>query len=203
LIAARLWHDVAPRFTHEPVRFDMAAFLPLRLEFFAVGVGSYGLWRWLSERNQPFELPRSVYALLVPLLLLVARKSPAIALWLGLMFVLIDVHFGKPSTVQRHVSGALNSRLAQFLGRISYPIYLLHLPALVFVRQLIQTRRLATSAPMYEATLLFGGLAATIVGAWLLNRCIEQPMIGLGKRITTEWKLARFPPVDGRAVRVR
>src|SRR5206468_2081717 len=104
-------------------------------EFFAVGIGSYGVWRWLSQRHEPIAMPRILYALLVPVIFLVAKKNPAIALWLTGMFVLANVHFGNRARISRAAAGLLNCAPAQFLGRISYPLYLLHVPALVFVRQ--------------------------------------------------------------------
>ena len=200
LVAIRVLHDIAPRLTNDPLRFDMTAFLPLRLEFFAAGIGSYGMWRWLSERNRPVKLPLTTYALLFPVLLLLAKRSPAIGLWLGLMLVLVNVHFGERAGALRHISVALNSRPAQFLGKISYPLYLLHLPALVLVRELIRGYAPAIRAPGFEAALVALGLGASVGGAWLLHRCVEQPMIALGKRITAGWNVRYTPPVGGRTV---
>lgn len=203
LIAARVIHDLAPRLLGHAVQFDMAAFLPLRLEFFAVGAGSYAVWRWLSERNRPLEIPRLAYALLVPVLILILKKSPAIALWLCGMLALINIYYGPRTAVVGWLSSALNSKAAQFLGRISYPLYLLHLPALVLVRTVIQFNQPGLRAPVYQTALALGGLAATIGGAWLLHRIVEQPMIRLGKRITAGWNLRYTPPVGGQTVPLR
>ena len=203
LISARVLHDAAPRFWGRAVQFDMSAFLPLRLEFFAVGIGSYGVWRWLSERNCPLEVPPLVYALLVPVLILIAKKSPAIALWLWAMLALANVYFGRRATLMRWLSSFLNSESAQFLGKISYPVYLLHLPALVLVRQIIQLNNANLRAPAHQFVLVLGGLSLTIIGAWLLHRTIEEPMIRLGKRITAGWRLRCTPPIGGQPLPVR
>lgn len=189
LLAARGIHDASHAIAGERAfHFDMAAFLPLRLEFFAVGAGSYGVWRWLSERNRPLHVPRLCYALFLPVLLLVARKSPAIAFWLGGVATLVSVHFGSAPQMAQHVSRFLNSSSMQFLGKISYPLYLLHLPALVFVRQIMELNLPQLRAPLLQTTLVIGGLATTIGGSWLLHHFVEQPMIQFGKRLTKSWK---------------
>ena len=203
LVAARVLHDVASRIAGDPLRFDMAAFLPLRLEFFAVGIGSYGVWRWLHERNRPLIIPNSVYALVVPLLFLVAKKNPAVALWLGLMLLLAHGYFGTGVGVLLRIPEIFNSTPAQFLGKISYPIYLLHLPMLVVVRELLRRHSIAASAPAFQAALLLGGLAATIVGAWLLHVGVELPLVRLGKRVTAGWQTEQMPPLQGRPMPVR
>ena len=173
--------------------FDMQAFVPLKLEYFAIGAGSFGLWQWLARREQPLQVPRLLWALLVPVLLLVARRNIAIALWLGMMLALIQVHFGRASRPARLFSAALNWGPVQFLGRTSYCVYLLHLPALVLVRQVLRWSNLTLDAPLYQTLLLVGGLAATVAGAWLLHVNVEQPMIRFGKRLTNSWRPASLP----------
>ncbi len=189
LLGTRILHDASHVLASARApHFEMAAFLPLRLEFFAVGAGSYGIWRWLSERGRPLQVPRLCYALLVPVLILVAKKSPAIALWLGLLTVLAGVYFGGGSWFARNVSKVLNASAMQFAGKISYPIYLLHLPALVFVQRALAMTLPQLRAPFLQAALVISGLVATIGGAWLLNVFVEQPMIRMGKRVTKSWK---------------
>jgi peptidoglycan/LPS O-acetylase OafA/YrhL len=176
-------HGLAHGFT-----FNMQAFLPLKLEYFAVGAGSYAIWRWLAERNRPFHLPRLAYALLIPVVLLLAKKSPAMALWLGGMMALVNVHFGPGGGWVGAFSRLLNASPVQWLGQTSYCVYLLHVPALVLVRQVIVLTMPGLSAPALQAGLVLGGLAATLSGAWLLHTAVEQPMIRLGKRLTQSWK---------------
>jgi peptidoglycan/LPS O-acetylase OafA/YrhL len=168
--------------------FDMQAFVPQKLEYFALGAGSYALWQWLAKRTQPLRMPRLMWALLAPVLLLVSRQNIAMGLWLVLMLALVNVHFGAITRPTRMLRGALNCRAAQFLGKTSYCIYLLHLPALVLVRQLFSWNDLAVRAPVQQALLIIGGLTATITGAWLLHVLIEQPLIRYGKRLTQSWR---------------
>ncbi|HEY0550310.1 MAG TPA: acyltransferase, partial [Verrucomicrobiae bacterium] len=189
LLGTRILHDAAHAFAAgRALHFEMAAFLPLRLEFFAVGAGSYAVWKWLSERNRPLHMPRLCYALLLPVLILVAKKSPAIAFWLAGLATLVSVHFGSAPWMAQQLSRFLNSPSLQFLGKISYPLYLLHLPALVFVRRIMELSLPEWRAPVFQMALVLGGLAATIGGAWLLHQLVEHPMIQFGKRLTKSWK---------------
>jgi len=176
--------------------FDMQAFIPLKLEYFAIGAGTFGLWQWLAQRNSPLRLPRLLWALLVPVLALVARRNLAIALWLGTMLSLAYVHFGAAPTWARWFSRPLNCAPVQFLGRISYCVYLLHLPALVFVRQILRWNGVALSDAALQGILLVVGLATTICGAWLLHVTVEQPMILFGKRLTKRWKVDAQSPAN-------
>jgi peptidoglycan/LPS O-acetylase OafA/YrhL len=197
LIAARVLCEIG-RHTGQ-LTFEMQAFLPLKLEFFAVGIGSYGVWQWLSERNRPLSVPRLCYALLVPMLILVAKKSPAIAMWICGLLALTNAHFGSNAWSARALSRLLNSRPAQFLGRLSYCVYLLHLPALVLIRHVIVFNQPHLRAPMLQLALIVGGLAATVAGGWLLHTAIEQPMMRFGKRVTEAWKAHAPAPASLKA----
>ncbi len=69
-----------------------------------------------------------------------------------------------------------------FLGRISFGIYLVHYPILVFV--------LSTTAlpPLAAATLV---IALSILAAWALFVTVEQPMMDLGRNLLTRMSAAR------------
>jgi peptidoglycan/LPS O-acetylase OafA/YrhL len=65
----------------------------------------------------------------------------------------------------------------QWLGRISYPLYLLHIPLLVAAGTLLGGK-VDTNAPMKLAI-----LGASLLGAWLLTILIEQPFMRLSARL--------------------
>ncbi|WP_116813266.1 acyltransferase family protein [Steroidobacter cummioxidans] len=79
--------------------------------------------------------------------------------------------------------GLLEGASMQFLGRISYSLYLLHLAigwrATVLVRELIGSHY--STAWAYFAFAV--GMAASIVAAWIANVLIEQPAIRLARTI--------------------
>ena len=191
LLMLRVTHDLA-RAGFVPGQsalvFDMAAFLPLKLEYFAVGAGSYAVWHWLSRRDRPLVLPPLCWALVAPVIVLAAKQNPAIAIWLCGMLALANTHFGTCGRISRSIGHILNWKPTQFLGRISYCLYLLHLPALIFVRQIIHWIQPGLSAPVLQIALVAGGLALSVAGSWLLHVMVEQPMIAFGKQVTKSWK---------------
>ena len=71
----------------------------------------------------------------------------------------------------------------QFLGRISYSLYLLHLVvgwrATVLVRELIGPSY--STGHAYAAFAI--GLTASIVAAWIMYVVIERPAISLARQI--------------------
>lgn len=174
------------------ITFDMRAFLPLRLESFAVGAGCYAIWRWLCARATPIQVPRLCYALLVPVWILAARKSPSIGMWLIGFALLVHFYFGNQSRVARLFPATLNGATIQFLGKISYCVYLLHVPVIILVREIIRRTSPTLARLPFECLLAISGLALTIAGSWLLHLSVEQPMIRFGKRLTKSWK-SRVP----------
>ncbi len=196
LLALRVLHDLGQLGLLWPglpraLTFDMNAFLPLKLEFFAMGAGCYALWRWLCNQTK-LQIPIWCYAVWLGGVVLAGRTSPAISLWLIVFAFIIRSNFSTPSKVARGATALLNVRAAQFLGRISYPVYLLHLPVIVLVRQLIRANLPQLSPLQFECILVIASLALTIGGAWLLHVSVEHPMIQFGKRLTRTWK-TRLP----------
>jgi peptidoglycan/LPS O-acetylase OafA/YrhL len=80
----------------------------------------------------------------------------------------------------------LRSPALRFLGRLSYGIYLLHMPALGLMHGLILGGRPDIATPAQIAVTV-AAVAATLGLAWLANVAIEQPMIECGRR----WRFAR------------
>lgn len=77
----------------------------------------------------------------------------------------------------------LRSRSAEFLGEISYSLYLIHMPiAIPFVRIAADF----ANQDWHYAVIALTGLTISIVAAWIFHRLIEVPSINLAKRIS--WK---------------
>jgi peptidoglycan/LPS O-acetylase OafA/YrhL len=167
--------------------FDMNAFLPLKLEFFAIGGACCALWHWLCRRPV-VALPRWGYAAFAAVTVLVGFRSPAISLWLIFFGIVLQSKFGAASGFLRRGVAIVNGGVSQFLGRISYSVYLLHLPVLILARHGIN-RLFPDLAPLqFQVLLIASALPLTLAGAWILNVVVEGPMIEMGKRITRRWK---------------
>lgn len=81
------------------------------------------------------------------------------------------------------MTSMLRSTSSQYLGRISYSIYLTH--AAVGWSTISVMKRLLGSEPSlwHAVASMAAGLAASVISADLLNRLIERPAIRLSKRI--------------------
>jgi peptidoglycan/LPS O-acetylase OafA/YrhL len=77
------------------------------------------------------------------------------------------------------LNALLSSRPALFLGRISFPLYLIHLTPLLWMASHV---RIGTLAPLSTAGLIGGYLAFCLLGAWLLHQTIERPLHGWARR---------------------
>ncbi|MCX7869503.1 MAG: acyltransferase family protein [Terrimicrobiaceae bacterium] len=84
------------------------------------------------------------------------------------------------------IRGTLETALLLFLGRLSYSIYLLHLPVLMLTWSLMarwQPAALEALPPMPTAVVMFVVTAGmTIPLAWACERFVERPLNTLGHR---------------------
>ncbi len=88
-------------------------------------------------------------------------------------------HHGMAATV-------LRMRPMQFLGTISYSLYLLHFPILILMSSLSSSR-------FSFGWLLLPFLAASILAAVVMHRLVEIPSMALGRRVRD----LRFPVLTG------
>jgi peptidoglycan/LPS O-acetylase OafA/YrhL len=73
-----------------------------------------------------------------------------------------------------------------WLGRVSYSLYLVHVPLLIVVVHLTYGR-----APLWVA--VAGVIPLSLVAAELMYRFIEKPSIGLGRRLSKPRRYTTFP----------
>ena len=90
----------------------------------------------------------------------------------------------------------LNTAPLQFLGRISYSLYLVHLPVLMICWSLIVGRwRFAQGDSRQVVALLITMLSTSFFFATLMERFLERPFNELGHRISKQIKNFRSPAV--------
>ena len=95
------------------------------------------------------------------------------------------------------ISAMLNRAVLQWLGRISYSIYLMHTPILM-----VMFHTLSGRAPLW--IIVLSGIATTLATATLMHRLIEVPAMKIGRRfgriprstVTPEVQLAPAVPPD-------
>ncbi|MHB8285464.1 MAG: acyltransferase family protein, partial [Caulobacteraceae bacterium] len=118
-------------------------------------------------------------------------KSVRVALWLATLFLMtypanrqMGLFICGATSIllvclcftERRVDAWLSARPLVWLGRISYSLYLLHVPIILFVLHVFYGK-----APVY--ILLLGSVGVSLVAAELTYRFVEVPAIKLGRRL--------------------
>jgi peptidoglycan/LPS O-acetylase OafA/YrhL len=173
------------------------AFLPLNLHWFAVGIGSFHVFRRVAHtRPAPALLARAPGAVGIALLGLVAIQTarlgvarattPALwfpmALWCLVFAVLLAGLGGGAGPIASAVARALRWRPLHFLGGISYSTYLVHWPVLTLCQAAF--RNLTDASPVQTLALhVMVSFPLIAAASWLLYRWVEAPAIELGRRL--------------------
>lgn len=102
--------------------------------------------------------------------------------------ILVDGIAGVLIIVSAILPGPIESFLrrpaARELGRISYSLYLIHVPVL-----LVMIYTLDRSIP--RPLILICVPLVSILVAWVFNRLVEEPSARLGRWMTTNWRVTR------------
>jgi len=172
------------------------ASLPFHVEFFFIGAASYFAYKRARGRV-PLGTPALVVGAVV-LLVFVTRGRPDELAPLYVWAVVLALLCAKPADRFRDwLSRPLVHPWAQHLGRVSYSVYLAHLPLLAVVQF-----GLLNLAPWLDRVahfwLLFAGtLLVTLPVSTLLYAKLELPFMRLGRSLTAGW--AGRPVVPARA----
>lgn len=141
---------------------------------------------WLARlRAHPmveqFSLPTWVgLGLIAAAALGLSATTPFPSFWAGIPVVgtLLVIVGGSP-TGDRVLAPVLRTRPVQFLGDVSYSLYLWHWPLIVGFA-------IITGARHGTAMGLVLGVTA-VAFAWFTKRFVEDPFRGLGRRLTSVW----------------
>jgi peptidoglycan/LPS O-acetylase OafA/YrhL len=174
----------------EPWNNSTLAFLPPQLPLFLVGIASFYLYDWFCsagrERGRIFALP--VMGCLALVVLEPFDHAIGLTLW-ALCFGSVFVRGSDPvSRLLALISRILLHPWLQFLGKISYSIYLIHWPLTLILLAGLLHFQPAISSVGATLVLLLAGLPLILLASVALHHLVEAPGMALGKRVVGRGK---------------
>ena len=158
------------------------AFLPAQLPLFLVGIGSYHFYAHVcttSESRSPrHALPVAAFGCAAMVL---SRHSVALLIWalaFGSFLVEAPGFVGRGLGLVRRI---LLHRWLQGLGRISYPLYLVHWPVIVLCFYLLGRWKPGIGPNQTAAWMLLVAPPLFLAASVGLHRWVEAPFMILGR----------------------
>ena len=168
---------------HVYSHFWSAAFLPERLPLFLIGIGSYHLYassdRWKHSRYRLQILAAALAAVLI-----VDWHSLALFIWICVFSGVLADEGNPAERLLFPIRRFLLKRPLQFVGAISYPLYLVHWPVIVGSMAFLVIWQPGISSGGALGIMLAVTLPAILTVAWLLHILVEKPLMQFGKRFT-------------------
>jgi len=161
----------------------MQAFFLAHLPLFLLGIGSYHFYaRFHSAENGNRISSISAIAMII---LGIALQWHAIALtaWaLGFGCIMIRGN-NLPGRMLAPIRKSLLHPALQWLGHLSFPLYLVHWPIIIAV-MFVTLRLFPNISQLGNLAVLLGiGLPLVIIAARLIHLHLELPMMALGKKV--------------------
>jgi peptidoglycan/LPS O-acetylase OafA/YrhL len=178
-----------------PWNNPLPAFLPPMLPFFLIGIASYHLYEAFCGSGAPRSSRYAVFvAAAVGAAVVFKWHSAALAIWavaFGCLFVAGD---GTLVRVLRGLRRGLGHRWVEQLGKISYPLYLVHWPLIIICLTVLLSWKPRIASHEAALWLLCGGLPLIVGAAFLLHRFVEAPAMRLGRRLAD--RIGKTPSID-------
>ena len=165
-----------------PWRNPQLSFMPAQLPLFLIGIGSYHLYAARAEGGSIRYFPGLAVAGAIAAAVLSGWHAVALTAWAA-GFGCILARGGDPlSRVLGLLRSVLLHPVLQHLGRISFPVYLVHWPVIVVVLWTILWLKPDISSHAALAVLTVIAVPAVLLVAEILHRLVEKPAMDLGRR---------------------
>jgi peptidoglycan/LPS O-acetylase OafA/YrhL len=126
---------------------------------------------WPNHENWPYYYPQDMlYSLISVLFVMVLSTIP-----------------------EGRIAKLMSARPLVALGKLSYPIFLIHILAINAAEKIIQTLQPAASGLVWGLLTYGLVLLLTIPVAYVLNRTIGQPLMDIGRRVSARMIQAAAP----------
>lgn len=182
---------------------NTGAALPNHIHYFLIGIGSfYFLLPYLQGKSRFSNEFISLLVCLIPVGVILLPKQ-LLVFTAGWLFLLIEIVYESSSGGNRFPAMLLTNRIARFLGRISYGIYLNHIAVLTLVmRAFLMMHHRMRSVSGFVAVLSCTGSLSIMLGA-VTYQFVEKPGIQLGRRLAGWLQPAHGPTPIGAQTEVQ
>lgn len=160
------------------------SFLPTYLPLFLIGIGSYHFYAKFRESDRENPIPAIAVASLLAVGILLEWHTVALTAWaLGFGCILVRGS-GPLALILSMIRSTLLHPALQWLGNMSFPLYLIHWPVIVIVLTIGLRARPDLTSLQALILLLTVGIALILVASRLIHVFVELPMMAVGKKIT-------------------
>jgi peptidoglycan/LPS O-acetylase OafA/YrhL len=166
-------------------KVQFGAALPFHLEYLFLGGASYFLYRHCGDK----KLSDITFPVACCVAFFIARAGPRslnlgpICLWIVFLGLLLE---NRSSLSARFLSPLFNSPWAQYLGSISYSIYLSHFLVLACAQYVLLNVAPGFTQPQHFWALLVLTFTGTLLVSAFLYAYVELPGMRLGRRLAAD-----------------
>jgi len=154
-------------------------FLGNNLPMFCAGFLSYFAYKNFLQKSSQQELI-SIAVLSIAFTLVFLRDfSAPLIIWIITFFSVVSTRLSGKSNA---LGSILSTPIVMYFGRISYPLYMVHMQVLFASMWLSNTLGLSESTRIVAIPVI--GVLASIAAADILHRLVEVPFHELGRRIS-------------------
>jgi len=155
-------------------RYFGREFLGNNLPLFGVGFTGFLIYKNGFSR---FRSAPALMAIVAVNAVALYQNVAAMIIWWAALFCVA----GGQNKAARVIHDLLASKFAIFLGRISYPLYMIHMQAFFTTLWLANELHLSTAARVVALPLI--GVPSSLLMAYLLHHAVEMPFHNIGRRL--------------------
>lgn len=168
---------IAPSFSNPRL-----AFLPSQLPLFLIGMASFFLYRSPAVNGR---LVTFIALGGIGISGALQWNWAAVGIWSLVLAAILLPNAAQPHKVLIAGRWLLMQPITQYLGKVSYPLYLVHWPLIVVALYVFNRVWPSGSYLSALAWLLTVGLIGVVGVAHLLHKTVEKPGLNLGRRVTS------------------
>lgn len=169
---------------------QFGAFLPMHIEYFFLGCLSYFVFKWLQTATISISLTPIASAISIFIFYTCGRNHyiVPIVFWLAFFGLLVDLQKDNREFYIKIGGWLFGNRIALYLGKISYSIYLSHALVIVFCQYVLI--RFFPELPQKAHLFVLAGLVSlsTIGVSHILFVSVESPGMKTGTIIANSLK---------------